>query len=164
MPSFNHELFTLTLIADGENSKLLVSTSDEPAKDDEDASGIIYKEDLPELFDEIVNKIPLFRNAEDGSEESVSHSTEDFLNLYDLDLYDIIERGEELLGKDLDNDNEEGESEEHVEKVQRGDADPYGIYNSDINTEDALAHIDPMEALRKDETEQFNDWDENMEF
>lgn len=155
------EVFTITLIVDGENSKLLLSTSDIPAKDDSEASGVLYKEDLPEQFNEIIAKIPSFRDAEEGSEESVTHSVEEFLDLYDLDLIEVIEKGEEILHVDLDDDREVGEDEEHGKEVFGGEdsdledypestgPDPFAIYDDEEtpSEEDALAHIDPREAL-----------------
>lgn len=156
------EVFTITLIADGENSKLLLSTSETPAKDDDEASGVLYKEDLPEQYEEITSKIPIFKDAEEGSEESITHSVEEFLDLYDLDLIDVIEKGEEILHTDLDDDNEAGEDEEHNKEVFGGEdesdledsprrtgPDPFAIYGDDDppSEDDALAHIDPREAL-----------------
>jgi len=158
----NQEIFTITLITDGENSKLLLSTDETPAKDDSEASGVIYKEDLPEQFEEIVSKIPVFKTAmeEDGNEESITHSVEEFLDLYELDLVDIIERGEEILHTDLDNDETDENNEEHEPGTFNGDdadleeydstsPDPFAIYGDDElpNEEDAMSHIDPREAF-----------------
>ena len=118
---------------------------------------------MPEQFDEIVNKIPVFKTAidEDGAEESITHSLVDFTDMYDLDLYDIIEKGEELLHIDLDDDNEQAEDEKHNKEVFSGDEsdldskdsskpDPFDIYRDDdkINDGDALNHIDPSEIFR----------------
>jgi hypothetical protein len=151
------ETFTITLIADGDDSKLLLSTSETPAKEDSEASGVIYKQDLPDQFDEIISKIPRFSEAiaEDGSEETITHTVDEFIDLYDLDLIDLIERGEELLGHDLDNDNEE--DEDH----KPGDADPYDIYRNDS---DALSHIDPREALHSRKEDDFDDWESSSNF
>lgn len=157
----NEEIFTITLIADGENSKLLLSTSETPAKEDEDASGVIYKEDLPEQFNEIVSKIPIFKEAieEDGSEESITHTTSEFADMYELDLLDLIEKGEEILHVDLDDDGEADENEQHVklvrdepeepEELADTKSSPYDIYMNDEppSEEDALNYIDPREAL-----------------
>lgn len=154
----NQEVFTITLIVDGEDSKLLLSTSETPAKEDEDASGVIYREDLPEQFNEIISKIPVFKAAidEDGSEESVTHTVDEFSDLYELDLLDVIESGEEILHVDLDDDGEEGEDEEHKEAVLSSDelTEPDDIYRDETmdsdelpDEEDAMAHIDPREAL-----------------
>jgi len=159
----SQEIFTITLITDGENSKLLLSTNEIPAKDDEEASGILYKEDLPKQFEEIVSKIPVFKAAmeEDGNEESVSHSVEEFLDLYDLDLIAVIEEGEEILSVDLDgNENKEGK-ESHIDGIFDGEdsdlgssiekdktgSDPFAIYDRDYPTENEDSHIDPREAF-----------------
>ncbi len=160
----NQDIFTITLITDGENSKLLLSTDETPAKDDDEASGVLYKEDLPKQFEEIVSKIPIFKLAmeEDGNEESVSHSIEEFLDLYDLDLIDVIERGEEILHVDLDDDEEnESDEEEHSDdNVFNGDdsdlrdydsasPDPFAIYgeNDSPIEEDEFSRIDPGEIF-----------------
>ena len=156
------EIFTITLITDGENSKLLLSTDEIPAKDDSEASGVIYKEDLPEQFEEIVSKIPVFKMAmeEDGNEESITHSVEEFLDLFDLDLINVIEQGEEILHTDLDDDEDEEDTENHKEDIFGGDdsdldeydstgPDPFAIYGEDEfpNEDDAMSHIDPREAF-----------------
>ncbi|MCI4436112.1 MAG: hypothetical protein JHC33_04795 [Ignisphaera sp.] len=145
----DQEVFTITLIADGSDSKLLLSTSETPAKEDSEASGVIYKEDLPEQFEEIVSKIPIFRDAEDGSEESITHTTNEFLDLYELDLLDLIEKGEEILHVDLDDDDESEEGEEHKELVEPDEFDATEGGPEDIfaSSDDALSHIDPREAL-----------------
>lgn len=169
----NQEVYTITLIVDGEDSKLLLSTSDMPAKEDDEASGVLYKADLPEQFEEITSKIPIFTAAmqEDGSEESITHTPEEFMDLFELDLMDIIERGEEILHTDLDDDSEAGEDEAHNKQVLGMDdsnleepdeslEDPYAIYKDEpASPEDALGHIDPREALdfpaEETETEDF---------
>jgi hypothetical protein len=145
----NEEVFTITLIADGVDSKLLLSTSETPAKEDEDASGVIYLEDLPEQFNEIVSKIAIFEAAEDGSEESVTHTLSEFLNVYDLDLLELIERGEELLHTESTEDNEDEETTPILEEKYDNPPDPFDIYrHGEIpSEEDALSHIDPREAL-----------------
>ncbi|MEI6297296.1 MAG: hypothetical protein WCO84_06705 [bacterium] len=152
------EIFTITLITDGEDSKLLLSTGETPAKEDSEASGVIYKEDLPEQFEEIVSKINVFKIAseEDGNEESITHSVQEFLDLYDLDLIDVIEQGEEILHVDLDDDEDSESEEEHPANIFDGDdsdlrdyddasPDPFAIYGNDEppSEEDALSHIDP---------------------
>lgn len=144
----NEEVFTITLIADGVDSKLLLSTSETPAKEDEDASGVIYLEDLPEQFNEIVSKISLFENAEDGSEESITHTLAEFLNVYDLDLLELIEKGEEILHVDLTEDDEDLVTPILEDKYDTS-PDPFDIYRNDEPPaeEDALSHIDPREAL-----------------
>ena len=142
----DQEIFTITLIVDGENSKLLLSTSETPAKEDSEASGVLYKEDLPKQFDEIVSKIPIFKLAmeEDGSEVSITHTLEELSDAFDLDLLDLIEQGEEILHVDLDNDkDEEGEeSPEHAEKVL-SNSEPYDIYSKELEDET----YDPRESL-----------------
>lgn len=160
----NQEVFTITLIVDGDDTRLLLSTSETPAKEDDEASGVIYKTDLPDQFEEIISKIPRLKDAseEEGSEETVTHTVEDFTDLYDLDLLDLIEQGEEILHTDLDDDDEESESEEHSNEVlgqgepslddsESSTTEPFDIYreDEDFNQEDALAHIDPREALEK---------------
>ncbi len=159
----NQEVFTITLIVDGDDTKLLFSASETPAKEDSDASGVIYRSDLPEQFNEIVSKIPIFSTAidEEGSEESITHTFEEFQDMYELDLVNLIERGEEILHTDLDDDNEAGEDEEHKNQVLEPESsdeltEPDDIYKdspseeNDIDfpgEEDAMAHIDPREAL-----------------
>ncbi|MCI4435545.1 MAG: hypothetical protein JHC33_01865 [Ignisphaera sp.] len=145
----NEEIFTITLILDGVDSKLLLSTSETPAKEDEDASGVIYLEDLPEQFNEIVSKIAIFEAAEDGSEESVSHTLSEFLNVYDLDLLELIERGEEILHTELTENNEDEDTIPILEEKYDTSPDPFDIYRQDeiLSEEDAFSHIDPREAL-----------------
>lgn len=131
-----HNEFTITLIVEGVDSKLLVSTSKIPAKEDSEASGILYREDLPEQFNEVVSKIPLFKTAidEDGSEESITHTLDEFINIYDLDLATIIEEGEELLQVNVLED---------VENVLSESTNPNDIYQEDNDFDD----FDPREAL-----------------
>ncbi len=151
----NQEIFTITLITDGENSKLLLSTDETPAKEDSEASGVIYKQDLPEQFDEITSKIPVFKTAleEDGNEESITHSVEEFLDLYDLDLINVIEQGEEILHVDLDNDEAEEGDENHtpgtfddsdLDDYDETGPDPFAIYGDNDNSE---SYIDPRDAF-----------------
>ena len=160
----NQEVYTITLITEGDNSKLLLSTNEVPAKEDIEASGIIYREDLPEQFNEIVSKIPIFKMAieEDGNEESVSHTIEEFLDLYELDLLNIIEAGEELLvnSEIRDNTDDEAVSYDSIDPVFIGEdadlaeydttsADPFAIYGGDEppSEDDAMSHIDPREIF-----------------
>ena len=158
----NQEVFTITLITDGDDSKLLLSTDETPAKDDSEASGVIYKADLPDQFEEIVSKVPVFKTAmeEDGNEESITYSLDDYKDLFDLDLIDVIEHGEEILHVDLDDDNEDEENEEHNTEVFNGEdsdledpdklsADPFAIYGDDDppSEDDAMAHVDPLDAF-----------------
>ena len=130
----DQEVFTVTLIVEGNNSKLLLSTSETPAKDDTEASGVIYKEDLPEQFNQVVSKIPIFKTAidEDGSEESITHTLEEFSNIYDLDLLDIIESGDAelrpILSEEVDTDL---------------DYNPFERITKHID----FSYIDPREAL-----------------
>ncbi len=124
-------LFTITFIVDGDDSKLLFSTSEFPAKADEEASGVIYKADLPEYFDKIVSKIPLFRDIrdEDGAEETITRTIDDFNSMYDIDILDLISKGDDLLN----NDNQD-QLENDIDK-------------DDASEDDAYLHTDPTVTL-----------------
>ena len=93
----NDTTFTLTLIKDGETSRILVSSSNIPAKADEDADAVISQKTLPATYKTIVDTIPNFRDAEDGCEDWITHSVDEFLDIYDLDLVKVFEDAEEDL-------------------------------------------------------------------
>ena len=135
------EVFTITLIVEGSDSKILLSLSDIPAKSDDEASGIIYKEDLPEQFNEIVSRIPIFKTAveDDGSEESITHTISEFLDIYELDLLGVIESGDAELRPSISNFNKQDE-------ILIEDNEPYNPFERTSNNVDP-SYIDPREAL-----------------
>lgn len=91
----NDQIFTLTLIKNEDASKILVALGDVPAKADEEAAAIISEKLLPKTYDIIVSSIPNFKASEDGCEESITHSIDEFIDMYDLDLITIFEDAEE---------------------------------------------------------------------
>jgi hypothetical protein len=133
----NETTFTLTLIKDGESSKILVSHGETPAKDDDEADAVISKEQLTSTYSAIESAIPNFRDAEDGCEDWVTHTTEEFLDIYDLDLIKVFEDADddasddELSDKDSTGENttedeikdEPKEDEETDEKVDEPEFD-----------------------------------------
>ena len=94
------------LYNDEDDKKLLFKDGEIPAKSEDEADAVCTPEDS--IFDTIVSAIPMFRDAEAGAEETVTHSPEEFLDMYNLD----IELLEDEVGADLDGDHEVEEAHE----------------------------------------------------
>ena len=146
-------IFTLTLIKDEDKSRLLVSVGETPAKTDEESDAIISEKCLPTTYKAIVSAIPNFDQAEDGVEESICHSLEDWQNLYDLDLIKLFEDAEsesidaveedETVADNGDEDEDE-ESDEELDKLSDDDTDEYcnnSIFNFSTAPENRLGGL-----------------------
>jgi len=94
------------LYNDEDDKKLLFKDGEIPAKSEDEADAVCTPEDS--IFDTIVSAVPMFRDAEAGAEETITHSPEEFLDMYNLD----IELLEDEVGADLDGDHEVGEAHE----------------------------------------------------
>lgn len=139
----NDQTFTLTLIKNESASKILVALGEVPAKADEEAAAIISEKLLPKTYDVIVGSIPNFKASEDGCEESITHSIQEFIDMYDLDLITIFEEAEEEsvenAGTDTDEstdtveDTEECEDETCVSSPEF-DPDIFGDKSSNSTT------------------------------
>ena len=119
----NETTFTLTLIKDGESSRILVSHGETPAKDDDEADAVISKEQLSSTYSAIESAIPNFRDAEDGCEDWITHTTEEFLDIYDLDLIKVFEDADEegLEGLEETEDNDSTSDDEISDKDSTGE-------------------------------------------
>ena len=109
-------VFTITyLFKDGEKT-LLFKKGEVPAKvsDEADACLCSSNEEEAEAIEKVLEKIPLFKDAEEGSEESITKELRELEDEYGFTLETV----EEEIGKDLDNDSETEESEEHEEAVE----------------------------------------------
>lgn len=132
-------IFTFTLLYRDEDEKVILITSGEiPAKTEEEADSVLSSknEDESSAVDQIVSK--MFKDTEPGSEESITASLQEFEDKYEISLEEL----EEEVGEDLDNDQEKGESEEHVEKVL--DAPDSDDANYEGNPTFALISIDTL--------------------
>ena len=98
-------IFTLTLIKDGKASRILVAQGNTPAKADEEAAAIASEATLPQTYKAIVDAIPNFKEAEDGCEDWVTHTVDEFLDIYDLDLVKVFEEAEEESSEISDEDS-----------------------------------------------------------
>ena len=130
-----NEYFTLTYLYKDENDRcILICRGEVPAKEKDEADEVLSCEDLEdkEAVDKIVASIPAFSEAEPGSEETVCDTLDNFENKYNFSFEEI----EEISGKDIDMDNEEGESKEHKEKVN---VDDHEIESDELN--------DPLEVV-----------------
>lgn len=106
--------FTLTLIKDEENSRILVVQGETPAKADDEAEAIASEKALPNTYKTIVDAIPNFREAEDGCEDWVTHTPEEFQDIYDLDLLKVFSDAEEEA-IDSEGSDDESETDEPTE-------------------------------------------------
>lgn len=132
-------IFTFTLLYRDEDEKVILITSGEtPAKTEEEADSVLSSknEDEAPAVDQIISK--MFKDTEPGSEESITASLQEFEDKYDISLEEL----EEEVGEDLDNDQEKGEDEEHVEKVL--DAPDSDDANYEGNPTFALISIDTL--------------------
>jgi hypothetical protein len=134
----NDQIFTLTLIKNESASKILVALGEVPAKVDEEAAAIISKKLLPKTYDIIVSSIPNFKASEDGCEESITHSIQEFIDMYDLDLISIFEEAEEesVENADTDETTEDPEvcKDEPCETSPEFDPDIFGDKSSNSTT------------------------------
>ena len=106
-------VFTFTLLYRDEDDKVILITSGEtPAKSEEEAESVMSSanEDEASAVDKLISK--LFKDAEPGSEESISASLQEFEDKFEISLEEL----EDEVGQDLDNDQEEDE-DAHIEKV-----------------------------------------------
>lgn len=132
-------VFTFTLLFRDDSEKVILITSGEvPAKSEDEADSVLSSTDETEAptVDKIVSK--LFKDAEPGSEESITASLEEFEDKYDISLEEL----EEEVGEDLDNDQEKGEGPEHIEKVL--DEPETSEYDYEGNPTFALISIDTL--------------------
>lgn len=105
------ETFTFTFLFNDEEDKvILITHGEEPAKEISEADSVLtYKnEDEREAIDKIISKIDVFKEAEPGSEESISATLEELEDRYDISLEDM----EEETGEDLDDDTSQEKSED----------------------------------------------------
>ena len=130
----NEHIFTLTLIKDDKDSRILVIHGETPAKADDEADAIVSEKNLPTTYKAIVDAIPNFKEAEDGCEDWVSHSVEEFLDIYDLDLIKVFEEAEDESLEEISDEDSTGENtpEEDVEIVVSDDELGDAEFDSDI--------------------------------
>lgn len=148
----NDSLFTLTLIKDGEDSRILVISGETPAKDDDEAEAIIAKKSLASTYSAIEKAIPNFRESEDGCEDWVTHTLDEFLDIYDLDLVKVFEDAEE----EEEAETEDSETEEVKETSDGSDGETSG---EEISDKDSTG-----ENTTEDEVESGEEASEEPEF
>lgn len=127
-------MFTLTLIKDGEESKILVTDGETPAKAEEEADAVISKSALASTYKAIVDAIPNFRDAEDGCEDWITHSIEEFLDIYDLDLVKVFEDAENESIEKVD--EEAGEETESTSEEDLSEKDKTGENTTEEEVEE----------------------------
>lgn len=118
------DIFTFTLLYRNEDEKvILINHGEEPAKDESEADTVLSSsnEDEREAIEKIISKIDVFREAEPGSEESITGSIHDFEDRYDISLEDMEEETGEDLGDETSRENSENSETEDSEKVQEPD-------------------------------------------
>lgn len=94
------QLFTITFLYIEEGNKLvLMTTGDVPAKTIEEADYALSSKNPNEadLVEFIENSINIFKMSEPGSEESVTHTAEEFQELYDLPFNELEEKVDEVI-------------------------------------------------------------------
>ena len=137
-----YETFSFTLdIVSPEETLLLVKRGDVTISDPVDADFVLssksHNTEEVDILNKFLDSVPAFKAA---SEEDGAVSVT--LTLEQLNNYGFtMEETEELVGEDLDNDNEAGESEEHRELVDR-ESPVEELEISDSSIEDPLAIFD----------------------
>lgn len=114
----SNEVFSLTLLVlSPESKKILVKKGEVPAKVEDEADSVLSSDnpEEAELLDRVLSQIPVFAEAEPGSEETITKTLEELQDAYGISF----EEAEEVVGADLDSDSEQGESQEHQELVMR---------------------------------------------
>ena len=113
-----NETLTFTfLFRDEEEKVILINRGEIPAKDESEADQVLSSSNPEDLdaIDKIVSKITVFRDAEPGSEPSVTETLDDLYNKYGISIEEL----EEETGKDLDSDHDESEeSSSHEEAIE----------------------------------------------
>lgn len=134
-------VFTFTLLYRDEDEKVvLIKSGETPAKSEDEADSVLTTkvEEEASTVEKIMSK--LFKDCEAGSEESITASLQEFEDKYDISLEEL----EEEVGEDLDNDNEAGEDQKHVEKVLDGEEASETDDNYEGNPTFALISIDTL--------------------
>ena len=138
----NDSMFTLTLIKDGEVSKILVTAGETPAKADDEADAIIDKSSLASTYKAIETAIPNFRDAEDGCEDWVTHTIEEFLDIYDLDLVKVFEDADEEEPAE-ETDEETNEEAEETSEETITDKDSTGENTTEEEVKEEAEKAEP---------------------
>lgn len=142
------DIFTFTFLFRDEDEKvILITHGEDPAKTESEADTVLSSanEGDSEAVEKIISKIESFRDAEPGSEETVTGSLHDFEDRYDISLEDMEdETGEDLGSESSEEKSEKSEtdSDEEIEEPVEDEDEP----------EDAAIlaiHVisDPMAAL-----------------
>ena len=136
-----YETFSFTLDMSPEETLLLVRRGDTTVSDSVDADFVLssksHNTEEVDILNKFLASVPAFKDA---SEEDGAISVT--LTLEQLNNYGFtMEETEELVGEDLDNDNEAGESEEHRKLVDR-ESPVEDLEISDSSIEDPLAIFD----------------------
>lgn len=157
-------LITITLIVDNDGTRnIYTSFGEVPAKTMEEAEQVLSDSNVAEseIIDKLVSAIPDFSDPEPGLEASITRTLEQLENEYGFTL----EESEEIVGADLDNDNENGPGDdpEHVaivNKLDTGESEPgeYDKYNPFIsrNFPETVSLTDPLAYFLADNASAVN--------
>ena len=124
------DIFTFTFLFRDEDEKvILITHGEDPAKTESEADTVLSSanEGDSEAVEKIISKIESFRDAEPGSEETVTGSLHDFEDRYDISLEDMEdETGEDLGSESSEEKSEKSEtdSDEEIEEPVEDEDEP----------------------------------------
>ena len=116
-----NEIFSFTFLFNDENDKLiLISEGEVPPKTEEEADTVLDSKlpDEKDIVDTIIEKITVFREAEPGSEPTVTDTLLELQNKYGISLEEDLE---DKAGIDLENETDEQQDEDSLEKEKQED-------------------------------------------
>ncbi len=144
------DIFTFTFLFRDEDEKvILITHGEDPAKTESEADTVLSSanEGDCEAIEKIVSKIESFRDAEPGSEETVTGSLHDFEDRYDISLEDM----EDETGEDLGSESSEKKSEKSETDNDEEIEEP--VENEDEPEDAAILAIhvvsDPLSIYRE---------------
>lgn len=156
-------VFTITyLFKSPEEKVILFKRGDVPAKDEEEADASIStkSEEESDAVEKVISSISIFKDAEEGSEESITKELRELEDEYGFTLESV----EEEVGKDLDSDEEDPKKDEEDKDIE--DEEPSEEEDkSELNSKEDIEIVkekepvvnygfgnndtDPLDAIKK---------------
>ena len=149
-----NETFSFTLLFNDDNDKLiLISEGDIPPKTEEEADTVLDSKipEEAEIVEHIIDKISVFRDAEPGSEESVTDTLLELQNKYGISLEEDLEDG---AGLDLHDETADQQHEDQFEKEKQEDGKYHELVLNDptaILPETNYMYTNPIAYLDEEE-------------
>lgn len=136
------QLFTITYIYNDLDNQIVLMATGDTLNEAAEAEYILSSKNSEEadLVAFIVESIPLFRMAEPGSKESITHTAEDFQVLYDLPFNEIEEKVDEVV---------QGTTLTEVESILS-----YTEPNAHIYSPAMVEYTQPIDYMDMDEAEE----------